>query len=94
MCSSIIQQVNAWIDLAAHGVCNNANGAANARLPRAKRHSIKRACTVKWQARAARNTLCGGHANTDTRERARSSTCDNSVDISHGQSSSFERFLD
>ena len=94
MRSGIIQQVDARIDLAAHGVCNNANGAAHACLPRAKRHSIKRACAVKWQARAACNTLCGGHANADTRERARSSTCDNSINISHSQTSSIQRLLD
>ena len=94
MCSSIIQQVDARIDLAAHGVCNNTNGAAHARLPRAKRHSIKRTCAVQWQTRAAGNTLCGSHANADTRERARSSTCDNSVNISHSKASSVKRLLD
>ena len=83
MCSGVIQQVDARIDLAAHGVCNNANGAAYARLPRAERHGIKRACTVKWQTRAACNTLCGGHANANARERTRSSTCDNSVNVGH-----------
>ena len=94
MCSGVIQQVDARIDLAAHGVCNNTNGAAHARLPRAKRHGIKRTCAVKWQARAACNALCSCHANAYARERTRSSTCDNSVNISHGQPSSFERFLD
>ena len=94
MCSSVIQQVDARIDLAAHGVCNNANGAANARLPRAERHGIKRACTVKWQARAARNTLCGGYADANTCERTRSSTCDNSINVSHGQPSGVKRLLD
>ena len=93
MCSGVIQQVDARIDLAAHGICNNANGAARARLPRAERHGIKRTCAVKWQTRAARNALCGGHANANARKRTRPSTCDNGVNISHGQPSSFERFL-
>ena len=94
MCSGVIQQVDARIDLAAHGVCNNANSAANTRLPRAERHGIKRACTVQWQARAACNALCGSHANADSRERARSSTCNNSINISHGQTSGVKRLLD
>ena len=93
MCSVIIQQVDARIDLAAHGVCNNTNGAANARLPRAKRHSVKRACAVKWQPGATCDTLCSCHANAYARERARSSTCDNSVNVGHGQPSSIKCLL-
>ena len=94
MCSSVIQQVDARINLAAHGVCNNANGAAHARLPRAECHGVKRTCAVKWQARAACNAFCGSHANADTRERARSSTCNNSVNVSHSQPSSVKCLLD
>ena len=94
MCSGVIQQVDARIDLAAHGVCNNTNGAAHAYLPRAERHSIKRTCAVKWQARAACNALCSCHANANARKRTRSSTCNNSVDVGHGQTSSFKRLLD
>ena len=68
MCSGVIQQVNARINLAAHGVCNNTNGATHTRLPRAERHGVKRARAIKWQARTARNALCGGHADANARK--------------------------
>ena len=82
--TSVIQLVDAGVDLSTHGVVSHGEKPAHTRLPRAPRRRVKNGDAMEGLGEAAREALGRSNANTHAREAAGTAANKNAVEVGHG----------
>ena len=79
----VVEQIDARIDLATHGVGSHCQLAAHARRPGIPGHGVEGRGAIKRLAEAAGQALACGDADADAREGARAAAHQDGVDVAH-----------
>ena len=87
----VIQQVDAGVDLSAHGVVRHGEKPAHAGLPGAPCRGVEHRDAVERLREAAREPLGGRYANAHAREAAGATTHEHAIEVCHGVAAVLKR---